>query len=467
MITLQDLEKCTSEEQRQDFIYKCIMRHKGSDTSQMYRIASKYYEGHNVTIEEFQKILYTVTGKIVPDEISPNHKIKNRMFSMFVTQQVQFLLGNGITWESGKQDESLGEDFEDRLLSIAEESLLGGVAYGFYNLDHIECFNAGEFVPLYDETDGALKAGIRFWQIDQQKPLRCTLYEMDGYTEYSWVNGECEILQDKQKYITKYKGTEADGMKIYAGENYPGFPIVPMYAQKSRESVLVGNREALDAYDLIKSGFANDLDEASQIYWLIQNAGGMDEVDLANFLNQIRRTHAAVVDEDGAKAEPHTIDIPHQAREIILARLEQDLFRDFMAFDPRNVSGGAVTATQIMAGYELLNSKEDYFEKNVTKFIKGVLEIAGIDDDPAYTRSMIVNKQEEIQSILTAATYLPDEYVTRKILTILGDADMADELIKQKEEEMLERMAMMNVGSVGQANGASAGEAGAETEEGV
>ena len=38
--------------------------------------------------------------------------------------------------------------------------------------------------PLYDEENGALRAGIRYWQVDETKPLRLTLYEEDGFTEY-------------------------------------------------------------------------------------------------------------------------------------------------------------------------------------------------------------------------------------------------------------------------------------------
>lgn len=460
MITYQDLLACVSEDERQNFIYSTIQKHKSSDQYKESRIARQYYYNHNITIEQYQKLLYSVTGKVVPDDISPNHKLQNSMFKIFLTQQIQFLFGNGISWESGKQNESLGEDFESKVQEAAKEACIGGTSFGFFNLDHIEIFSIEEFVPMYDETDGALKAGIRFWQIDAKKPLRATLYELDGYTEYAWIEGKCEILQDKRTYILKYRGTESEGMKIYSGVNYPGFPIVPFFGQESKESILNGHRADLDAYDLIKSGFANDLDEASQIYWLIQNAGGMDEVDLANFLNQIRRTHAAVVDEDGAKAEAHTIEIPHQAREIILSRIEKDLFRDFMAFDPRSISGGAVTATQIKASYEPLNSKVDEFEKFATDFITAILEVAGIDDEPTYTRSMIVNKTEEISNVLQAASYLPDEYITRKILTILGDADLADELIAQMEEESLERMNINAGEMVGQGDGSEAGESG-------
>ena len=56
---------------------------------------------------------------------------------------------------------------------------------------------------------------------------------------------------------------------------------------------------------------------------------------------------------------------------------------------------------------------------------------------PTYTRSKIVNVQEEVQTILTAAEYLSSEYITSKILTLLGDADkIQDELIKVQDEQM-------------------------------
>lgn len=462
MITYQDLLECVSESDIQEFVYKTIQRHKSSDVYKNSQIARRYFNCHNVTIEEYQKILYTLGGQAVPDLISPNNKSKNNIFHIVLTQQVQFLLGNGIVWKGGKQNEKLGKKYEKQMQKAAKESLIGGVSFVFFNFDHIEVFNAEEYIPLYDEIDGSMKAGIRHWQIDQSKPLRATLYEMDGYTEYIWKEGQCEILKEKRPYIISYKQSDAEGIEIYGGENYESFPIVQFYGQESKESALTGHREDIDSYDLIKSGYANDLDEASQIYWLVQNAGGMDEVDLVNFLNQIRRVKAAVVDEDGAKAEPHTIDIPHEARESLLKRLEDDLFRDFMAFDPRRIASGTATATEIKAGYELLNSKEDEFETLVTDNIEGVLKLAGIDDEPSYTRSMIVNRNEEVQMVLSAASYLPDDYVTKKILTILGDADMVEEILKQMEADELERMSINERRSGNEGDGQEAEESGEE-----
>ena len=86
-----------------------------------------------------------------------------------------------------------------------------------------------------------------------------------------------------------------------------------------------------------------------------------------------------------------------------------------------------------------LDLKTDKFERQVTEFIQGILKLAGIDDEPTYTRNQITNKQEEMQTVLLAAQYLDEEYMTTKALTILGDADMAEDLLKRRAAEDLGR----------------------------
>ena len=111
-----------------------------------------------------------------------------------------------------------------------------------------------------------------------------------------------------------------------------------------------------------------------------------------------------------------------------------------MALDTENIAGGAITATQIEAAYEPLNSKVDGFEYCVREFINDILNLAGIDDNVTFTRSMIVNVQENIQTLLQAAQFLDDEYVTRKILALFGDEDQADKILVMMQNNEIERM---------------------------
>ena len=418
MKTYQDLVNLTSEKDRMAFIANAIGQYKTTD---MYKWAAEgdaYVRRKNTTIMRYQKILYTITGRAVPDNFSANHKCASGFYKLFTTQGAQYLLGNGATFGNGSTKERLGgAKFDKQLQKLGKTALVMGAGFGFFNYDHIEVFSPLEFVPLWDEETGALSAGIRFWQIAADKPLRATLYEPDGYTEYIKRNGEdMIILTEKRQYIQIVQTTAADGSRIMDGQNYPSFPIVPLWANPEHQCDLVGLKSQIDAYDLIKSGFANDLDDASLIYWTIQNAGGMDDIDLVKFVEHMKTVKAAVVDgDDGAKAEAHTIDVPYQSRETYLTRLENDLYNDAMALNIKHIAAGNVTATQIKAAYEPLNEKTDEFEYCVIEFIDAILALIGIEDTVSFKRSQIANVTEDTNVILAAAQYLDTETIVRKL----------------------------------------------------
>jgi len=452
MLTYQDLLKVVGDDKRKmDFVYDLIQNHRGSPRYNDAVLADEYARNLNRTIIQYQKLLYTISGKAVPDNYSANYKLCSNFFDLFISQENQFLLGNGVKWEKEDTKTRLGKDFDTRLQECGYEALCGGVAFGFWNYDHLEVLHLRNFADLYDEENGALMAGAKFWQVDGTKPLRATFYEIDGYTDYMWTTkdgkSEGQILHDKRPYKVIARGTPVDEEYIYDGENYDGFPICPLWGNKHRQSELTGRRSAIDAYDLIKSGFANDIDDTSQIYWIIQNAGGMDEIDVAKFLNRIKRQKVAIADEE-TSVEAHRIDVPTEGRDSLLDRLRGDLFEAFMAVDVKNIADGAVTATQIEAAYKPLNIKVDKYEFCVIDFLQKILKIAGIDDNPTFERSGLSNKTEDITNVLQASSQLPSEFVVKKLLYIFGDADQLDEVMKMKQaedEERLEREPFANI----------------------
>ena len=446
MFTYEDLLDLTegNETERINFILSAIGDYKSSDGYRDAVTAYDYFRKRNTTISEYRKLLYTMSGEAVPDNYSANYKFCNAFFPIFVQQENSYLLGNGVTFNDEATKEKLGGDrFDNVLMELGEYALWGGVAYGFFNLDHIDTFKCTEFVPLIGEEDGALHAGIRWWQIDNSKPLRATLYEEDGYTDYIWHERKDDdggtvldghVLHPKRKYVQIVASSEADGDEILDGENYPGFPIVPLWANLTHQSELVGLREKIDGYDLIQSGFANDLDDASQIYWTIQNAGGMDDIDLAKFIERMKVVRAAVVEDDGARAEAHTLDIPYQARMTALADIRDSLYRDAMALDTDKISAGSITATAIQAAYENLDLKCDRFEMCISDFIDHILKLIGVEDSPTFKRTKVVNMGEETQMVLSAAQYLDEETVLEH-LPFLSPDEIEDIMAKKQAEE--------------------------------
>jgi SPP1 family phage portal protein len=271
------------------------------------------------------------------------------------------------------------------------------------------------------------------------------------------------VYKPKRKYVLSVSSTPAGDSEIIDGYNYPSFPVIPLWGNPARQSELVGMREGIDAYDLIKSGFANDVDDASQIYWTIQNAGGMDDIDLAKFVERMRTVKAAVVEDDGAKAEQHSMDIPASGRETLLERIRNDLYDDFMALDTKNIAGGAITATQIKASYEPMNNKADMYEYCIHDFLDSLFYIVGIESEASFTRSTMLNVQETIQVLTQAAMYLPEEYITKKILETLGDADKVDEIMDMILHDEMERTPIN--GEVEEDNGQGASTDGQDVEE--
>ena len=437
-----------SEQDRMLFIKGAITEYKGSFAYRQAKVGEDYYAGQNTTIKRYEKIIYNARGQAIPDYTSANHRIATRFFFRDVTQANAVLLGNGITWANGSGEEALGDDFDRKILDAGRTAQVEGVAFGFYNNNKVDIFEAREFVPFFDEEDGALKAGIRFWQISDDKPLRATMFELDGYTEYIWgerdeqgnvIDQNGAIKQEKRAYIVEKMVSEADGEEIYDFKNYPSFPIVPCYANLLKMSELNPIRATIDAIDLIQSGYANDIDDANVIYWTISNAGAMDDADLIKMIDKLKKVHATQVDDD-QQITSHTVEPTYQGREAILERLEKTLYKDAMALNTDDIASGAVTATQIEASYEPLNQKLDLFEAQITDFINGLLAIAGVEDEPTYTRSIMVNKTETIQSIVNSALYLDDEYITEKIMTILGDKDKIEDVQDAKAQTDIQRM---------------------------
>lgn len=376
------------------------------------------------------------------DMYTANHKIASKFFGFSVSQEVNYLLGNGVTFQADETKDKLGKKFDILISKAGRNALIAGTAFVFFNLDHIEVFKLKEFAPLYDEENGALMAGIRFWRIASDKPLRATLYELDGYTDYIRRDGEdMVILNQKRPYKLKIQTSQAFGTEIFYCGNYPSFPIVPLKIGDDGISELAGKRNTVDALDLCSSNMVNNVDEGNLIYWVLTNCGGMDDLDDAKFIERLKTLHVSHADgDDGAKAEAHTLEAPYSGTEATINMLKRKLYEDFQAFDSSAVSAGNQTATAIAASYVPLDLKADDFEASVTDCILELLAVAGIDDAPSYTRNRIINRMEETQTILMGAEYYDDEYITKKLLTINGDADQYDELMKRKIEAEASRV---------------------------
>lgn len=430
--TYQDFERAVSDQERLDFVWNAVQAHESSEQCKTAKLADLYDQQRNATINEYVQTIFSLTGSKLEDFTASNNKIASNFFARLNTQRVMYSLGNGVSFLQPDEDgedkvkEALGRHFDHDVKEAAYYACIHGESYCFWNLDRMHVFKVTEFAPMWDEHTGELRAGIRYWRLAKGKPMTAVLYEEDGYTTYrQQEDGGSQLVMDeagKRPYKTTYSYTPADGTAEVVGEeNYGRLPIVPMWASRLKQSTLVGMREAIDSYDLIRSGFANDLTDCSQIYWIVRNAGGMTDTDLARFRDRLKFMHIADVDaSDGAGAEPYTQEVPYQAREAYLTMIRNGLYEDFGALDVHTVAAGA-TNDHIDAAYQPMDENADDFEFWVAEAIQQILALQGIDDYPVFKRNRISNMKEQVEMVVMEAQWLDAQTVLKKLPNISAE----------------------------------------------
>jgi len=456
MLTFQDFQKADDKAQ---FIAKAINDHRQSNDYKTAQEAALYDRQENVTINEVVRYIYTKTGMKVEDTTTSNNKIASNYFHRLNTQRVSYLLGNGVSFVDNvryennadgevvmidETKETLGDDFDTRAYQVVYSGEISGKSYCYVTYDSKDgygfyLFPFTEFVPLVDENDGRLMAGIRFWSLDWDKrPITAVLYEADGLTKYRTKEGsrglDLVVFEPKHGYNIKVSNTEAEGEEIIGYENrFSELPIIPYYG-RNEKSTLIGMRSSIDSYDMIQSGFANDLQDCAQVYWLIGGSLGMDDNKLKEFRERLLFQHIGVADLDNSTVTPYTHQIPHEARTAFLKQIRNSIYESFGALDVMNLYNGDRTATEIEAAYEALEQETDDLEARVTDFIRRILRLIGIEDMPIYKRNRISNQLEQTQMIIMAAEHLSERAILEKLPWIT--VDEIDRILAERSGEV-------------------------------
>lgn len=450
MLTYQDMLTAIEKGKLLTFLRDSITQHRNSDDYKLAVAADEYDHQRNTTIRETIRRIYSLTGKPMEDFTASNNRIASNFFRRLNVQRCTYSLGNGVTFDEDGVKEKLGDSFDTDLYDAGYKALIHGISFGFWNLDKLHVFAYPEFVPFWDEETGALRAGLRYWCLDwNKKPLYAVLYEEDGFTKYRSKGGRAglslEEYEPKRAYRQTIAHTEADGDEVIGEDNYTSLPIVPFWGSNRKQSTLVGMREAIDSYDLIQSGFANDVNDCAQIYWLISGAMGMPDEEVQQFMDRIRLQHAAVADTgDNASVTAFTQEPPYNAREAYLDRIERSIYRDFGAFNPMDITSRQATATEINAAYQPMDEEADDFEYQAIEFIQQILKLQGIEATPTFKRNRISNQTEQVNMIMSQAEILDVETMLELSPNIT--TDMIPEILARRAAENADRTPVIDDG---------------------
>ena len=412
-ITWQDYLLAADKEA---LLLEAVRRYKASAEFHRALDANSYFRGENPsvarkTILRARKTHYTDASGRRRARASTQDVVGNRIASAFlfrfVTQQNQFLLSEGVSLPEDCR-RALGADFDHQLEHLGECALLHGCAWGFWNADHLEVIEAARnpytgFFPLLDEMSGEMKLGVQFWQLAADRPMYLRTFDEEGAAVFLEDRAGLRIVQAKEPY-RRILSEDALESTITTLEGYGRIPLIPLRANPDGATELTTAIKAkIDAYDAILSDFADNLERANDVYWVLNNfSGTMDEV--AELLEQINRVKAVANFSDGtgssATAEPRTIEVPYAARREALDLLERALYQDYMALDMDTLTGGSLTNVAIRAAAANLNLKADRYEWQVRQFVMQLLEMIGRPtEDVRFKRQAIANESEVVADI--------------------------------------------------------------------
>ena len=439
--TYEDWQEAPEDKRR--LITEIISAYKSSTDFTDALRAQRYFIGDNDGIKHKYVVQLDVseeqdanTGalKTVSRKVQvAGTRLTSSFLFRFITQQNQHLLGNGVTLEDSNVKKKLGRGFDTALASIGERALVDGVCWGFWNNDHIEPIRAAVdglsgAVALVSELDSQPRVVVQFWQLTSTKPQRVRVFEPDGVTLYKTnKSGELTEEQPKRAYKTTVLRDAGGEMTIGVG-NHPFLPVVPLYANPEHRSELTGALlSKIDAFDRIASDFGDNLEMANDIYWALNNFGG-SEKQVLETLAKIKELRTVVNISDGmgggSTAEPHTFEVPYEARKIALEILRREMYRDAMALDLETLSGSSLSTEAIETAAKELNLKCDRYEWMAFDFVQKILLLNGVETESiAFKRQNITNVTQTIENIYRAAEDL-DQETRLKLNPMIPDDDI-------------------------------------------
>lgn len=458
MLTFQDLLAVgNSETKRAEFLLQAIAEHENSEKYKIGQLAAEFYAGNDPILEKVEKLIYDLNGIAHRNYFAANHKIMTNFYQFFVMQTVSYSFGNGVAFDNEAIKKKLGTGFDKKITEWVKYAINDGEAYVYVTENSITPMSIGSdkskpiFIPFVDEETGAIKAGLRYWQLNSEKPLRITLYEPQGYTEYKQPYGEkLTTISDLKPYkstVTKFDVYD----DIIAVDAVEGLPVVKL-SFINDQSYLKHKVSKISAYNALESKLVNNSSEADIVYWVLKNCGGMDDFDDSAFLMKVIQAHVAHLD-DGQEAEPKQLVVPHEGILATLETLRKQMFYDFAAIDFDRMAGGNITQMEIKQAYANKDLYADDFEMSFTESMESVLKLMGYEGETFHlTRSKSINVGEMSQIILAEAPYFGEETTTKRLCEAHGMIDSFEEIQSKKLAEIQSLTPMMNGGDVNAAD---------------
>ncbi|MEG2638999.1 MAG: phage portal protein [Clostridiales bacterium] len=408
-----------------------------------------YYENENAIRR--RRPIDEMMGKAKLDKNplrSGDFKISHNWHQLLVNQKVAYLFSYPPSFDCGsavynaKIAAALGEDFSRIVKNLAIDAANCGVGWLHMWKDAEGRFAyttiaKEEIYPIYGDVLGG-------------KP-QYVLRVYDALDHEGKVVEKIEVW-DKESvrfFIKSQKSGIAKDLANGMADNcvfhgMGNIPFVPFYNNRSKIGDLAMVKDLIDQYDLVVSGFANDLADIQEVIFVLRNYGGED---LNTFLSDLKRYKAIKVEGDNGSdggVETMKIEIPVEARVKFLDLLKKQIFISGQGINPDPESFGNSSGVALKYLYSLLEIKAGLLETEFRSGFKGFLEILlhflGLDENmpvlQIYSRNSIENEMEDAEIAAKSQGIVSQKTIVRNHPWV-EDAEQEMMLLHKEKEHIV------------------------------
>lgn len=344
---------------------------KLSDTHKKQRDHWLYFGGENVTINSVKRYYWSdpkdardsmgapildsngrtkkIGGGFVENPYVANNRIGYGVYKDIVSQPVNSLLDETPNITGIELDKKFIKNFGYAMKNGGLRAKSQGVNYIYQDFyGNLTVFQTENCIPYFDEMTGDLKRLIRFWDVpttnttwDNSNNYKSYYTIIETYTEagltvYS-TDKNLHVLKPTTPY--KFKRT-ADAL----GETVTGEAInLPITIFRNNEGytsdLSTSVRSKIDIIDLVNSGFANNIEDFSDLFWVVKNASGMDATAFEDFVANINRSKKIIVSES-SDVDTKQIQIPTEARTKFVELMKKELIFETGIIDTQAIASG-------------------------------------------------------------------------------------------------------------------------------
>lgn len=357
-----------------------------------------------------------------------DNRIAHNFHQLITDEEVDYILSYdpiidvGDNTKNKKIFEYLGDDFLKKSRALAIEACNAGIAWLHYWIDVKAKKLCYALVPtdqviavMEDSLEEKIKYLIRYYPVVKTIELTKKTY----LRVEVWDDTKCEyMLFPGDRSSFSLVGSKEDGTLQHS---FGKVPFISFANNNRKQSSLKKYKGLIDAYDIVVSGYVNDVMDIQQVIYILENYAG---TDLSSFLSDLKKYKTVSVGDDGiegSKGDLRTlaIDIPVEARNSLLEFLKKQIYTAGQALSRDVESVGNASGETLKFFYRDLDlkvgDKEVEFISGYRELIRAICDYKNVKlSGPigfTFTRNKISNDQETAQICKDSVGVIPTKLI--------------------------------------------------------